>query len=246
MDASLEFPRSPQFYFIFHLSISSSWPERCEESVVDWAGRSSVCLNNEVKFSDNLHTTSGWGERNLPASWSIPRPCIATYPALTSQTKFWSYSDGYQPSSGIRGWWQFSLALVLLRSLLIVGCVIRSDEIKCSVSVSNFIYYDIALIVSSIWHQTLTSMSCPLLEKFLTSFDMNRKFLRVHSASRESNSETSNQASKQPLLKYRMNKSVLRNMFVLLSSDELWVTQPGIFSGLACGSSEGSKWCWSR
>ena len=176
MDASLEFPRRPQFYFIFHLSISSSWPERCEESVVDWAGRSSVCLNNEGKFSDNLHTTSGWGERNLPASWSIPRPCIATYPALTSQTKFWSYSDGYQPSSGIRGWWQFSLALVLLRSLLIVGCVIRSDEIKCSVSVSNFIYYDIALIVSSIWHQTLTSMSCPLLEKFLTSFDMNRKF----------------------------------------------------------------------
>ena len=54
------------------------------------------------------------------------------------------------------------------------------------------------------------------LENFQWS-NMNRKFLRVQltQQAEEANSETSNQASKQPLLKYRMNKSLLRNHFVL-------------------------------
>ena len=40
-----------------------------------------LCPNNEVKFSDNLRT-SGLGERNLLASWSVPLslpPCITKY-----------------------------------------------------------------------------------------------------------------------------------------------------------------------
>ena len=57
---------------------------------------------------------------------------------------------------------------------------------------------------------------------------MNRKFLRVQftQQAEEANSETSNQASKQPLLKYRMNKSLLRNHFVL-SKEELSTTEVG-------------------
>ena len=85
---------------------------------------------------------------------------------------------------------------------------------------------------------------------------MNRKFSRVQFTQQpeEANSETSNQASKQPLLKYRMNKSLLRNHFVP-SKEELSTTEVGqvvlhnnisVFSQNCLGlEGRGDGWgCW--